>query len=391
MLDQICVSPPHKIGIIGGGQLGKMMTTAAKQMGFHVTILDPVKDCPAAQVADKQIVADYSDRKSIANLVKKSKVTTFEFEHIDSEILIEMAASGYNICPDPRTLQVIQNKLTQKEMLHKNGIPVPAFLPVTNREDIVKAVEELSFPVLLKACTGGYDGKGNYLIKETSDIDKALEALGGSSLMVEAFVPFICEVSVIVARNAAGQVTTYPLSENEHEENILIRNIVPARVSETVALRAREIAADVMELFKGVGIYCVEMFVTKDRKVLVNEIAPRPHNSGHYTIEACITSQFEQHIRSITGLPLGNVELLSPVVMVNLLGAAGYEGPAVVEGCAEALAIPGVSLHFYGKKTTEPKRKMGHITVTAPTLEQAIERGDKAAKILRVKSNCQRG
>ena len=384
MLNRIQINPPYRIGIIGGGQLGKMMTAAAKQMGFYVTILDPVENCPAAQVADAQIVANYDDRDAVTELVKLSKVTTYEFEHIDSRILVELAARGYDICPDPTTLEIIQNKFTQKERLKENGIPVPEFLQVKDSKDIKKAAEDFGYPLLLKACTGGYDGKGNYLIKEEHDIDQALEALKNCPLMVEKFIPFNHEVSVMTARSASGHLNTYPLSENHHEDNILIRNIVPARVSDDISIKAREIAASVMEIFNGVGIFCVEMFVTNDGNVLVNEVAPRPHNSGHYTIEACVTSQFEQHIRAITDLPLGSTELLTPVVMLNLLGELGHTGPAAIEGCDNALAIEGVSLHFYGKKETKPKRKMGHITVMAPTIEEALQRGNKAWKFLKV-------
>ncbi|MGF7186078.1 5-(carboxyamino)imidazole ribonucleotide synthase [Desulfitispora alkaliphila] len=384
MLDRIQANPPHKIGIIGGGQLGKMMTIAAKQMGFHVTILDPVEDCPAAQVADRQIVAKYDDCVAITDLVQHCQVTTYEFEHIDSDILIELDEKGWDISPNPSTLKVIQNKLSQKGLLKKQGIPVPEFLPVTTGGDVERAAAALGYPLLLKACTGGYDGKGNYVIRTQEDIKVAMETLNNCSLMVEAFVPFTHEVSVMVARSASGQVATYPLSENEHEENILIRGIVPARVSEAIATKSREIAAAVMDVFQGVGIFCVEMFVTEQGNVLVNEVAPRPHNSGHYTIEACRTSQFEQHIRAITDLPLGSTKLLAPVVMINLLGESGHSGPAVVAGCGEALAIPGCKLHFYGKKETVPKRKMGHATITASTLEEALEYGDRAKNYFKI-------
>lgn len=384
MLDTINIIPPHKIGIIGGGQLGKMMSVAAKQMGFHVTILDPIEDCPAAQVADNQIIANYDDVSGISKLVKESHVTTYEFEHISSEILIQLASDGFKISPDPQTLKVIQNKLIQKEYLKEKSIPVPRFLPVSKKEDVERAIELFGFPVLLKACTGGYDGKGNYLIKEQSDIDKGLQFLQNCPLMVEAFIDFSHEVSVMVARSQWGEIVTYPLSENEHRDNILIKNIVPARIAEGISKKSRDIASKVMEVFEGVGIFCVEMFVTKNGDVLVNEIAPRPHNSGHYTIEASITSQFEQHIRAITGLPLGRTDLLTPVVMTNLLGDENYSGPAAIIGCSKALRIPGLRLHFYGKKETKPKRKMGHITVIAPTIEEALIRSEEGANSLKV-------
>ncbi|MBS4024438.1 MAG: 5-(carboxyamino)imidazole ribonucleotide synthase [Clostridia bacterium] len=396
MLDKIRISPPFHIGIIGGGQLGKMMAVAAKQLGFYVTILDPVDDCPAAQVADKQILADFNNHEAIRSLVEGSQVTTYEFEHIDSQVLIQLEAAGYHIYPEPRNLQIIQNKLHQKQALQQAGIPVAPFLPVAGREDLIQAAENFGYPLLLKACAGGYDGKGNFLIKNSSRLEEALTYFradgcspdfGKAGLMGEAFISFELEVSVMVARSVHGQVAVYPLSENEHEDNILRRSLVPARVSREVANRAQEIADKVINLFNGVGIFCIEMFVTPQGEILINEVAPRPHNSGHYTIEANITSQFEQHIRAIAGLPLGDARLREPAVMINLLGEPGQTGPAVLEGCSQALAIPGVHLHFYGKKETVPKRKMGHITVTAPTLEEAIAGSDEAARVLRVISS----
>ncbi|MDW7673001.1 MAG: 5-(carboxyamino)imidazole ribonucleotide synthase [Bacillota bacterium] len=384
MLNKICIEPPFSIGIIGGGQLGKMMTVAAKKMGFRVVILDPTKNCPAAQVADKQIIASYDDKDNIKKLVTSCNVVTYEFEHIDSKSLVSLALAGYPIYPAPTTLQLIQNKFTQKQKLQKAGLPVASFMAIHSKDDIERAAELFGFPLLLKACTGGYDGKGNYLIRDYSDIEAALEALTGSPLMVEAYVSFSCEVSILVARDQQGNVVTYPLSENIHEDNILISNITPARVSEDVSIKAREIAGAAMELFAGVGVFCIELFVTAAGDILINEIAPRPHNSGHYTIEACVTSQFEQHIRAIAGLPLGSTQLIQPAVMVNLLGALKQSGPAVLLGCDRALAIPGVHLHFYGKEETAPKRKMGHATITGATVEEAIAIGNEIAGMLQV-------
>jgi 5-(carboxyamino)imidazole ribonucleotide synthase len=390
MLDEIRVSPPFRLGIIGGGQLGKMMTVAAKQIGFHVTVLDPAEDSPAAQVADKQLVAAFHDQETIRRLVEGSQVTTYEFEHIDSQILIQLEAAGHRIYPEPRNLQVIQNKLHQKKTLQQAGIPVAPFQPVRGKEDLIKAAATFGYPLLVKSCAGGYDGKGNFLVKDSKQLEEVMAYFGESctiGLMAEAFVPFELEVSVMVARSVHGQLAIYPLSENEHEDNILRRSLIPARVSREVARRAQDIAGKVINIFNGVGIFCIEMFVTPRGEVLINEIAPRPHNSGHYTIEANVTSQFAQHIRAIVGLPLGDARLREPAVMINLLGEPGWHGPALLEGCSQALAIPGVHLHFYGKKETVPKRKMGHITVTAPTLEEAILVSDEAARMLRVISH----
>lgn len=384
MLNRIQAYPPCRIAIIGGGQLGKMMTVAAKQLGFHVTVLDPTPQSPAGQVADKQVIAAFDDGEAIRRLAASADIMTYEFEHIDSTVLITLEEKGYPIFPTPRLLRIIQNKLSQKTVLARAGIPVPQFKPVSDFNTVMYAAEQFGFPLLLKACTGGYDGKGNFLVKGPKDIEDGLKSLGRCEKMAEEHVPFVCEVSMMAARSRSGEILTYPLSENEHKENILRQSIVPARVSEEIAARARQTAGMVMREFAGVGVFCVEMFVTADGNVLVNEVAPRPHNSGHYTIEACATSQFEQHIRAITGLPLGDTSLYTPAVMVNLLGEDGHRGPAVLEGCAEALSLPGVHLHFYGKRYTEPKRKMGHITVTAASVEEALQLARRAGSALRV-------
>jgi 5-(carboxyamino)imidazole ribonucleotide synthase len=384
MRESVFSSPPFRIAIVGGGQLGKMMTVAAKQFGFYVLVLDPTPGSPAAQVADCQKVASFHDREAIRRMAEEADVLTYEFEHIDCTALAELEGAGFPVFPAARLLRVIQHKLAQKRALQAAGIPVPQFMAVGEPADVQAAARQFSYPLLLKACTGGYDGKGNYLLRAPEEIAQALDVLGETELMAEKFIPFACEISVLAARGRDGEVRTYPLSENEHQDNILRRSIVPARVGPAVARRARDVAEAVMREFAGVGVFCVEMFVTTDGGVLVNEVAPRPHNSGHYTIEACVTSQFEQHIRAITGLPLGDTSLRSPAVMVNLLGTDGQDGPAVLEGYRQALALPGVHLHLYGKAITVPQRKMGHVTVTAENLEQALNLAQQAKSLLRV-------
>lgn len=384
MLDRIPLSPPYRIAIVGGGQLGKMMTVSAKQLGFYVTVLDPTERSPASQVADRQVIADFDDGEAIRSLAKTADVILYEFEHIDVAALLAMEEQGCLLFPSARILEVIQDKLRQKTALAHAGIPVPPFQEVKDVEGLSAAARRFSYPFMLKARSGGYDGKGNYLVEDPGACMAGFEALGAAGVMAEAYIPFSCEVSVIVARGRYGEIRTYPLSENEHEENILRRSIIPARVPAAVAKRAQEAAASVISLFAGVGVFCVEMFVTENGEVLVNEVAPRPHNSGHYTIEACVTSQFEQHIRAACGLPLGDTSLRNPAVMVNLLGEKGYHGPALLTGCAAALSLPAVHLHFYGKHKTAPKRKMGHFTVTAASLEDALAIAAQAGKELRV-------
>lgn len=374
-----------KIGIIGGGQLGRMMILAAKHMGFTFIVLDPTPNCPAGNVADEQIVADFEDEAAIRRLADACDVVTYEFEHINADALKRLEAEGKAVYPTAKSLALIQNKLTQKTVLQRHGLAVPKFMPVTALADIEAAAEELGLPMLLKACTGGYDGKGNFLLHDTKEIPLGFAALGGGSLplMAEAFFPFTMEISVLACRGVHGEIVVYPVAENIHRDNILDETHVPARISQKTTEDAMELARRVMEVFQGVGMFCVEMFVGPDGRVAVNEVAPRPHNSGHYTIEACVTSQFMNHIRAVSGLPLGDASLLSPCVMRNLLGE-GQSGPAQVLGADDALSVPGVSLHIYGKAVSKPKRKMGHLTALASTAAEAEARAAKAFEVLHI-------
>ncbi len=364
----------QKIGIIGGGQLGKMMILEAKKLGCYITILDPTKDCPASSICDEHIVASFSDREAIYSLAKKCDVITYEFEHIDYICLMKLEELGHKVYPSPSSLKIIQNKFTQKTVLKENNILVPDFYKVESIEDIKNISKEFSYPMILKSCTGGYDGKGNYVIKCEEDIEKAFNTLNpnlNTPLMVEKFVDFNMEVSVLACGGLNNDIKVYPVGNNIHIDNILHKTIVPANISEQSKEKAIKIAYDIINIFNGVGMFCVEFFVTKSGEVLVNEIAPRPHNSGHYTIEGCITSQFENHIRAILGLPLGSTNLINPTVMINLLGEEGYKGDAVVSGIVDTLNIENIFVHIYGKKQTVPKRKMGHLTCIMPTLEEA--------------------
>ncbi|MCQ4726223.1 5-(carboxyamino)imidazole ribonucleotide synthase [Anaerotignum faecicola] len=371
-----------KIGIIGGGQLGQMMILEAKKMGFYITVLDPTLHCPANTLVDEHIVADFEDEKAIRRLAEKSDVITYEFEHINSKVLKELEKEGKKVYPTASSLEIIQNKYSQKCLLKENGIPVPDFIEIRNVEDILTSGKKFGYPMLLKAATGGYDGKGNYVVKNADDAENGYKFLGNGSLplMAEKFFPFTMEISVLACRSIDGDIKVYPVAENIHFDNILDKTKVPAGIDDATTKKAMELAKRVMEVFNGVGMFCTEMFVDSSGNVAVNEVAPRPHNSGHYTIEACVTSQFEQHIRAVSGLPLGDASLIRPAVMRNILGENGFKGKAVVKGADNCLKVPGVTLHIYGKEESKGKRKMGHLTATANRLEDAEKNADNAFK-----------
>ncbi|MCL2564736.1 MAG: 5-(carboxyamino)imidazole ribonucleotide synthase [Defluviitaleaceae bacterium] len=376
-----------KIGIVGGGQLGKMMIQAAKQMGFWIAIIDPTEKCPAHSLSDFHIVAGLDDKNAIKELAALCDVITYESEHINAEALIELEEKhGATIYPSPKSLKIIQNKYDQKTELHKNNVAIPYFLNVTDSGDLPSVGNELGYPFMLKSATGGYDGKGNYLINSPDDFDEGYKSLGAGTLplMAEKFVDYEMEISVIACRAICGNIKVFPVGHNTHVNSILDETIVPAPINKQTMELAMDTAHKVMEVFEGVGIFCVEMFVDKKGDVLVNEVAPRPHNSGHYTIEACVTSQFEQHIRAICGLPLGDASLTRPVAMINILGEEGFDGETLVEGVSDALAVKGAKLHIYGKTHTKPRRKMGHITATADTVEEAAKLCRKAKKCIKI-------
>ncbi len=374
-----------KLGIIGGGQLGKMMILEAKKMGINVTILDPTKDCPASSIADRHIIANFNDKNALLELANSTDILTYEFEHIDYLYLMELEENNYNIYPTPTSLKIIQNKFTQKTVLKENNILVPEFRQVSNIEDIKQVGKEFSYPMLLKTCTGGYDGKGNFVIKSEEDVEAGFNTLNnGAMLMVEKFVDFEMELSVLACGGLLDEIKIYPVAHNIHIDNILHKTLVPAKISESSEQKAIDIANQIIKIFNGVGMFCVEFFITPNGEVIVNEIAPRPHNSGHYTIEGCITSQFENHVRAVLNMPLGSTELLKPSVMINLLGEENYKGDALVNGVSDALKIQNSFLHIYGKKQTVPKRKMGHVTCIADTLEDANQNADKIFNFIKI-------
>lgn len=373
----------NRIGIVGGGQLGKMLAQSSKKLGFYVTVIDPTENSPAGQVADRQIVADYKDSKAIIELSKTSDFITFEIELANDSALYKIMKKGKNVNPSPATLGIIRDKLKQKEFLKKNKIPTAKFVQASSRQDILNAAKMLNYPFLLKARTDAYDGRGNYVVKRKEDVEKGLKKLDDRELYVEKFVNFKKELAVMIARNIKGDIKTYPVVQTIHKDNICDTVIAPAPVSKKQYEKAQRLAEKVVSLLSGAGVFGIEMFLDMKDNVLVNEIAPRVHNSGHYTIEGCITSQFEQHIRAITNLPLGETDLIAKaVVMKNILGRK--KGNGTPFGIEKALKIPNVSLHIYGKKESRPKRKMGHITVIGNNIDECLQKANKARRTISI-------
>ena len=349
------------LGIIGGGQLGMMLTEAAKNMPLDISkviVLDPTKNCPAAKVGAEQIVADFKDESSIRELADRCDIITYEIESGDS-IVLKKLESKCQINPSPETLFIIQDKLSQKKFLKENNIPVGKFSEITFRSELEAKIEEFGLPILLKTRRDAYDGRGNFKITSVEQISDALNLFEGRSLMVEEFVDFKMEVSVIAVRNTVGEIKTYPVVENIHEDNILKMTIAPARINTDISKNAEEIAHKTMQVLHGAGVFGIEMFVTQDDQILINEIAPRVHNSGHHTLQSSKTSQFEQHLRAILGLNLGSTELLHPAIMYNILGPKNFKGVYKIP----TIDFDNAFLKMYGKLESKPKRKIGHVNL----------------------------
>jgi 5-(carboxyamino)imidazole ribonucleotide synthase len=376
--DLLAIQRPIRLGIIGGGQLGKMIAHEARRMSLRVIVLDPTQGCPASSIADEQIVADFKDEDAILQLAEKSDVLTYEIELANSTALKYLEARSYPVRPTPETLHVIQNKFRQKSFLRQHKIDVADFERVRSEDHLYQLCDKFGFPIMLKASENSYDGRGNFLITSREQVHEAFNYFSEDEIMVEKFVPFTKEISIMVARNPSGQVASFPVSENIHKNGILDTSIVPAGINQELELKAKRMAEMTMEVLKGAGIFGIEMFVTEKGDVLVNEIAPRPHNSGHYTNEACSVSQFEQHLRAVLDLPLSKPELLCPAVMVNILGIEHSTGSYAIKGLRGLLSVPGVKLYVYGKKTSKPGRKLGHITATGRTVEEALIRAADA-------------
>lgn len=349
------IFPNATIGIIGGGQLGRYMAVSAKQMGYRAAVLDPVTLSPCGQVADTEITAAYSDLKAIRQLADISDVVTYEFENIDYDALNQLKEEAY-LPQGSELLLLTQNRETEKKGIVDAGCEVAPYRIVHDEKELEDAVNALGLPAVLKTCRGGYDGKGQYVIKEKDQLHEAAALLTHGTCILESWVPFQMELSVIVTRSVHGEIATFPVAENIHKNNILFQSIVPARVDGSIQEKAKELATTLAEKLGLVGTLAVELFLTNEGKLLVNELAPRPHNSGHYTLDLCETSQFEQHIRAICGLPLGGTALLSEGMMVNLLGDEVDIPKEHPELLKEA------KLYLYGKHEVKAGRKMGHMT-----------------------------
>jgi 5-(carboxyamino)imidazole ribonucleotide synthase len=383
LLDELSIDNPFKIGIIGGGQLGKMIAQEAKRMFLNVNILDPNEDCPASTICDKLIIADFKDEEKIYELAKQSDLITYEIELANSSALKKLESRHYPIYPSPHSLHIIQNKFRQKNFFKQNNLPVTEFMKIYSQNDLLDVAKKFGYPIMLKASEASYDGRGNYVIKSQDDIPIAFNYFKDQEIFTEKFIDFKKEISIMVARNKEGQIESFPTAENIHKNSILDTTIVPATISSKVQDEAKHIAKKVMECLNDIGIFGLEMFVSKSDEVFINEIAPRPHNSGHFSIEGCSISQFEQHLRAILNLPLAKPELLRPTVMKNILGTS-FKGNYKFIGLSKLLSIPSTKIHIYGKKQTSPGRKLGHITCTGDTLDEVLNRASTAKNSIEI-------
>ncbi len=368
------IQPGSTIGMLGGGQLGRMTALAGSAMGYRFVALEPAPDSPMGQVAE-QITAAYHDREAAAELAARSDVITYEFENVDADTA-EMLMSRAYVPQGSKLLFTTQHRLREKRAIEAAGATVAPYSEITSEADLLDAVKRFGTPCVLKTATGGYDGKGQWVIKSMEEIPAAFAALSqsGAQLVLEQFIQFEKEISVIAARSTQGEIKVFPASENIHVSNILHLSIVPARVSEATRQEAEKLAIAIAEKLEVVGLIAVEMFACADGSLFVNELAPRPHNSGHYSMDACRTSQFEQHVRSVCGLPLGDTTLMSPVVMVNVLGQHVEPLIEYISKPDPIAQVQGVAakLHLYGKKDAVHNRKMGHVNVLADSTEQAL-------------------
>ncbi len=374
------ILPGATVGVLGGGQLGKMIALAGISMGYRFYTLDPAADCPCSQVADHHIATNYDDPAGMRVLSEQCQVVTYEFENVDPDTVAQLENQVY-LPQGSKLLQITRNRIAEKTTLQSFQLPVAPFVEMRYRHSVTPemrflqlkdAVEVLGLPVVMKTATGGYDGKGQWVLRVEQDLESVREVFTELryqeiDFIVEKFVEFECEISVIVARSPRGEVEVFPAAENIHVDNILHMSIVPARIDDGSRKRAQDIAKQLADKLQLVGVLAIEMFYQKDGTIVINELAPRPHNSGHYTMDACETSQFEQHMRAICNLPLGNTTLQTPVVMVNLLGQH-------MEGFLQAMPFlsKNIKAHLYGKNRVVPQRKMGHLNIVADDISQAL-------------------
>ncbi|MBM3846697.1 MAG: 5-(carboxyamino)imidazole ribonucleotide synthase [Verrucomicrobia bacterium] len=377
------ILPGAWIGILGSGQLGRMLAIAAKQMGYRVAVFSPDSDTPAGQVADAETTASYEDLDAVRRFAKSVSVVTFEFENVPSATTAA-AAEHALVRPDGRVLHITQQRLREKNFLKDQGFPVAPFRAIRSRDDLRVAAAEIGLPAVLKTASFGYDGKGQKMLRAEADLEEGWLGLRGAEGIYEGFIHFEKELSVVGARTVGGEFRAFPVFENSHAHHILDITFAPADITPDLAAQARELARGILDALDVVGLLTVEMFLTRDGRLLVNELAPRTHNSGHLTLDACVTSQFEQQLRAVCGLPLGSTEMKSPSAMANLLGGLWSQG--VPDWAAALASDPAVKLHLYGKSEARDGRKMGHLTVTSASVAEAVRKASLARSSLVVSS-----
>jgi len=380
----LMILPGSTFGILGGGQLGRMLAQAAQTLGYRVHVFEPQAGCPAGAVADREFNAAYTDQAALAEFARSCDVVTYEFENIPVEPLQEIAKLT-RLHPSWKVLEICQNRLREKTWLRDNAFPHAAFREVEVGGDLAGAVREIGLPCVVKTADFGYDGKGQLKLTQTAEIEVAAAQFAGQRAVVERYIDFQCEVSAVVARQENGEMSVFPVAENIHTDHILDFSIMPARVASGVRVEAKKLGQAIAAKIGVVGIIAVEFFVTADNELLINELAPRTHNSGHSTLDACRVSQFEQQVRAVCGLPLGEPELISPVVMVNILGDSWFGPEAVGRGSPawkQILSHPTAKLHLYGKREPRAGRKMGHFTVMASDVELALEEARTLKQLL---------
>lgn len=372
-----------RIGIVGGGQLAKMTALSALEFGCDIHILERKPEGPAMNLAGKTFIGDWDNPDDLLKLAEHADVITLENEFVDANSLSELEKAGHTLFPTSKSIGLVQDKYVQKQTLQEAGLPLIPFRAIESREEIIEVAKELNWPLVIKARRNGYDGKGNATINDENEIDAAWDKLDGDNrtLYAEAFCPFVSELAIIITTSRNGEVATYPLVESVQRDHICHIVRAPAHVSDSITENAIDIAQRAVVAFGAIGSFGVEMFLTKDEEVIINELAPRVHNSGHYTIEACECSQFENHVRAVLGWPLGSTKMVKPAaVMVNLL--AQDHGSGQPAGLDEALAMPGIHVHIYGKELSMPGRKMGHVTALGETIPEAEKAAQAAADVL---------